>query len=740
MTLLYPFFELSSVATAYGGNYLTNPAALAYGSRELGLFYTDSLVGGAFSFAGFGLGYLQGPSSKSLLLSSGFPLKDLSLGSTYDVLNRTFLLGALYRPLRFLSFGLVFDGEGMAIKGTSVGLAVRPIDRLVIYAQTHHTKLSLSDGDDGSLFGDLLSLGAYVYPLPYVGFKGEYALLDGARTGRLSLGLELNLSKLKVAGAYAQGMGKGFGLLLSDRPFTPSVRRGRYEIKVKSYPEDGRVGFLGKGKTFYSFLKQVKEAVESPNVKVIALDMREFALSLPQAEELRNLLKRAKERGKEVLFYSDGYSTKSYYLASVGKVFMAPEGMMYFPGMKAELTFFKRAFDSLGIDVQEFRMGKYKSAIEPFVRDTMSEANREQLNRLIEVVWGIWLKDVAEARGMDADSLNALVKENLGLFSARKAVKLGLADSLMYEDQWKALLREKGGKVRLVKVQRREWKSDRGKIAVVVAEGGIVSGESSYNPLPVVGGKTLGDRTLVRILSDLRKDESVKAVVLRVNSPGGSALASDNIAREVKLLAEDKVLIVSMGNVAASGGYYISAYADTILVDNTTITGSIGVIGAKFVLRDFYRNKLHLNRDIVKTYPFSDAWSLWREMDSSEVAFFKRHMEETYDRFVSVVSEGRKLPKDSVKAIGGGRVWAGYDAVRIGLADTVGGLLDAIELASRMAGLKEYDVVLYPKPKSTWQKVREMMGGKSSIKLSPEDYLREDVNILYRMEYDVEIR
>ncbi len=737
--VLYPFFELSSVALSYGANSINNPAGLPYGGNEFLLYYADSSYGFNMAFGNFGIGYGYS-GGHSILLSSAFGGGPVSLGGSYDPLNGRWNAGLLLRPYPFISFGAVLNADGGGPSSTDVGVGVRPFKNYITaYVGTRYTKLDLTDGTDlNEIAGINPVFGVFVQPVPYAGLRVEASSPD-LKNYRLSAGVEVAFAKLRLGGAFSD-KGKSFGLMLSKSYLTPSPKKGRYEVKVKAYTEDGRTGFLGSGKKFYDFISEIKRAVESPRVKVIALDLRGSGLSLAQAEELRNLLRRAKEKGKEVLFFSNSYGTASYYVASVGKVYLPPEGDLSFPGLSAELTFFKRTFDSLGIEVQDFRMGKYKSALEPLVRDTMSEPNREQYTRLLDVMWGVWLKDVAESRKMDADSLNSLVKGYMGIFLSEDAKKLGLVDSIVYEDQWKELLREKGSRVKLVKVDRREWNAEKPKIAVVVAEGGITVGESSYNPLPFVGGKTIGDRTMVRILEKLRRDKSVKAVVLRVNSPGGSALASDNIARAVELLKKEKPVIVSMGSVAASGGYYISALADTILVDRTTITGSIGVLGAKFVLRDFYRKKLHLNRDVVKTYPFSDAWSLWRRMDSSEVERVRRAIEAVYDRFVSVVSKGRGLSKDSVKAIGGGRVWAGYDAVEIGLADGFGGVIDAVELAAKKARVEDYDVVVYPKPKGTFDRLKGMFGKGTSLNFNVEDLLPEGLQILYRMEYDVEVK
>ncbi len=715
---------------------MVNPAALGYGRKEYLILFSDRDFYTAMSFGLLGLVYRYS-GDWDVTVASGTGGKYIYLGSAYSLRGKDYSIGTLIRPTGFVSFGAVLRGRGSTVDGTAVGVAVRPLKFLTLFYDTYYTKFSLEGGDKTHLLGYSPSVGVSLNPFPYLGVWVKYSDVFSPQEGRLILGVEVAFSKVKLGGSGdPKGKKGGFALMLSDRPFTPRIGKGTYRVKVRAYTEDGREGFMGGGKRFYDFIKEVQEAAESPNVKTIALDLRGFGLNLAQAEELRNVLLKAKENGKEILSYSDFYGISSYYVASVGKVYMAPEGLVSIGGLSAELTFFKRTFDSLGIKVQELRVGRYKSAVEPLVRDTMSEFNREQLRRMLDVIWNIWVEDVAKSRGISPDSLNALIERYLGGFNPEEAKGVGLVDSLIYNDQWEDILKGRGKVVRLAKVQEREWVKDKPKIAVVVAEGGIVVGESSYNPLPLFGGKTIGDKTLVKVLSELRKDKSVKAVVLRVNSPGGSALASDNIAREVKLLAEEKVIVVSMGRVAGSGGYYISALADTILADRMTLTGSIGVIGTKFVLRDFYRNKLNLNRDVVKTYTFSDMWSLWRELDSLEYKRTLGFLDYIYGRFVKVVSDGRGLPEDSVRAIGEGRIWSGYDAKRIGLVDGWGGVLDAIDVAAQMANLKDYEVVVYPKPKGTWDRLKGFIRKGANLRFEEP----RGLELLYRMEYDVELR
>ncbi len=714
--MLYPFFELSSVALAYKGNFLSNPASLGYSSKELSFIYNDTSYIGALSL--WNLGFYGGKFGKETFygIASGINVSDLFLGSIYDVRSRSYGIGMLWRGYRFLSVGLTVNLSKDSTK-YSAGIGVRPLkEYITLYA----------DALDITKENFKWKAGAYIQPFPYLGIRGE---INSDKT--IYAGLEMAYSKLKF-GASAdinKPEKPSFGIMITDRSITPklSIHEYYYSKKVSSYTEDGRVGLFGKGKKFYDFIRALKEASENPRVKTIFLDLTNYALSSAQADEVLEVLKEAKKKGKKLIFYSEGYSLGSYYLASIGEIYMAPEGDLALLGPYAEVEFFKGTLDKLGIKVQVFRVGKYKSAVEPLIQDTLSEANREQIRRLLTTTWDVWLKEVSKNRNIPVDSLEKIIRE-YGYLSGEEALKFGLIDSLLYYDQVKDML--KGRKYKgSVKVDTRAWKDDKPKIALVIAEGGIVDGESSFSPIPILGGKTVGSATIRKIFEEIRKDKSIKGVVLRVNSPGGSGLASDIMAREIKLTDRKKPVVVSMGSVAASGGYYISAPARKIFVDKRTITGSIGVFGLKPVLGGFY-SKIGISREVVKLYPHSDAYSLWREMDSTELRRAQELVDYFYWRFVNHVAKGRKLPKDSVHAIAQGRVWSGVDAVNIGLADEFGGILDAIEYVKKEAKIKgDYEIVVYPKSKGILDKIKDMM------KLSRFEF--SGVKVMYRLEYDI---
>jgi len=715
--MLYPFFELSSVASAYKGNFLSNPASLGYSSKELSFIYYDTSYIGILSL--WNLGFYGGKFGKETFygIGGGLNVRDIFLGSTYDIRSKSYGIGILWRGYRFLSLGFTVALSKDSMK-YSAGIGIRLLkEYITLYA----------DALDITKNNFEWKAGAYIQPFPYIGIRGE---ITGDKT--IYAGLEVAYSKLKlgVSSDINKPERPSFGVMITDKSITPklSFREYHYSKKVSSYTEDGRVGFFGEGEKFYDFIKALKDASENPRVKTIFLDLTNYALSSAQADEVLEILKEAKKKGKRIIFYSEGYSLRSYYLASVGEIYMAPEGDFELLGPYAEVEFLKGTLDKLGIKVQVFRVGKYKSAVEPLIQDTLSEANREQIKRLLTTTWDIWLNEVSKNRNIPIDSLEKIIRE-YGYLSGEEALKFGLVDSLLYYDQVKDMLKGREYKGSM-KVDTRPWKDEKPKIALVIAEGEIVDGESSFSPIPVLGGKTVGSATIRKIFEEIRKDKSIKGVVLRVNSPGGSGLASDIMAREIKLTDKEKPVVVSMGAVAASGGYFISAPARKIFVDRRTITGSIGVFGLKVVLGGFY-SKIGMKREVVKLYPHSDAFSPWREMDSTELRRAQELVDYFYWRFVNHVADGRKLPKDSVHSIAQGRVWSGVDAVSIGLSDEFGGILDAIEYVKKEAKIKgDYEVVVYPKPKSILDRIKDM------TKLSSFEF--SGVKVMYRLEYDIE--
>jgi protease-4 len=448
------------------------------------------------------------------------------------------------------------------------------------------------------------------------------------------------------------------------------------------------IAFIGKAKT-------------DNNIKGIYLDLSVIPAGLATLEEIRNALVDFKTSKKPIISYAEMYTQSSYYLASVAdKIYLNPSG--YFPlvGMRSELMFLKGSFQKLDIEPEILRHGKYKSAVEPFTNEKMSEANREQMNTLLAGIWNHILKSISEQRKVSVSKLNDLA-DNLTIRNAASAKASMLIDDLKYEDE---ILTELAGitgaksdnKIKFVSlddyVKTPKPKSSTGlsknKIAIVYATGDIMPGEGDE--------KTVGSKTTAEAIRKARKDSSVKAIVLRVNSPGGSALASEIIWREVKLAQKEKPVIASLGDVAASGGYYIVSPADTIVADNNTITGSIGVFGLSFNTSNFFRNKLGVTFDVAKTNKYADFGSLTRPMTAHEKEVLMLQIEEIYDQFISHVAEGRGLTKAQVDSIGQGRVWNATDALKIGLVDVLGGIEKAVEIAATKANLKDYRIVELP--------------------------------------------
>jgi len=502
-------------------------------------------------------------------------------------------------------------------------------------------------------------------------------------------------------------------------------------------------------------LKAIANAKEDSNIKGILLELDAVNAGAATTEEIRNALIDFKSSGKFIYAYSDTYSQKAYYLASVAdSVFLNPEGMIEWLGLRSEIMFFKKTLEKLGVEPQILRHGKFKSAVEPFMLDKMSPENREQTLTYVSSIWNQWVKGISETRGISADKLNSMAN-NMEIFNAKKALENKLVDGLIYKDELIATLKTKLGieekkdisSIELKKyfkapeVAKRKFSKD--KIAVIYASGEIGMGEA--------GDDNIGSEGLSRTIRKARRDSSIKAIVFRINSPGGSALASEVIWREVDLAAKVKPVIVSMGDVAASGGYYIAAPATTIMANPTTITGSIGVFGLFFNLQKALDNKLGITVDVVKTNDHADFFSVYRPMTAEEKAVGQMFIEQTYQTFIGHVSAGRGIPVEQVDAIGQGRVWSGVNAKDIKLVDEFGGLTDAIKLAAEKAGLENYRLVELPKQKKLFEQLMEDMSAeakawmlKDELGLSFKVYNRiksmlNNQGVQARMPYDIEV-
>ena len=467
-------------------------------------------------------------------------------------------------------------------------------------------------------------------------------------------------------------------------------------------------------------LKDLDKAEKDENIKGILLNLRGVSARMATLSEVRDALLDFKKSGKFIYAYADSYTQKSYYLASVAdSIFMTPEGGFLFLGMSAEVMFYKKALEKVGVEIQVIRHGSYKGAVEPFLRQDLSEENREQIESYMGAIWDKYMSDVSESRNIPVEKLHTFVDE-LAAIDNNKLMETGLIDGLIYYDEMLSLMKVRLGveekddleAITLKKykdVQTKEKKEySRDKIAVIYAMGSVVDGEA--------GEGSIGSARIARAIRKARRDESVKAIVFRINSGGGSALASDVIHQEVKLAAEVKPLVASMGDVAASGGYYIAALADTILASPNTITGSIGVFGLFPNIQVLLNDKIGISTDVVKTNAHSDVMSISNPLDPAERAYIQRMVDDTYNTFVNVVAEGRGKSYEEIDAIGGGRVWAGANALELGLIDMYGGLEKSIEVAAEMAGLENYRVQSLPKLDDPMTAIMKQLTGGAAVR------------------------
>jgi protease IV len=469
-------------------------------------------------------------------------------------------------------------------------------------------------------------------------------------------------------------------------------------------------------------LKAIKNAADDPKIKGIYLENENIPAGAATTEEIRNALLKFKESGKFIVSYSNFYSQKSLYLSSVSdKIMLNPKGMIEWVGLRSEIMFYKDALQKLGIEPQILRHGKFKSAVEPFMYDKMSPENREQVMTYMGSIWNHWVEKIGESRNITPEQLNKLANE-LTIRNASSALDHRLVDSIVYKDQvieyLKSLTNTKEkddinsvGIAQYAKVPSvtKDKSFAKDKIAVIYASGGIVMGDGSE-------GDIAGER-FARTIREARRDSTIKAIILRVNSGGGSALASDIIWREMTLAKEVKPVIVSMGDVAASGGYYIAAPADYILAGPTTITGSIGVFGLYYNVKEGMNKKLGLTVDVVKTNNFSDFGSIYRPMTAQERAIGQLVVEEVYSTFIELVANGRSMTPAQVDEIGQGRVWSGINAMEIKLIDEFGGLDRAIEVAVERANLEQYRIVELPKQEDPFEALVKQFTGNAKAKL-----------------------
>ena len=531
--------------------------------------------------------------------------------------------------------------------------------------------------------------------------KPFWKVVFGGCLGTIIAFLLVNLIFFGVIGSLVSSLGK------EEQPSVPRNAILKIDLR-QSIQEQGKESFsfnplagsasMSSGLSLLDAIRALDAAAEDPQVKFVYLKADDMNMDIAVAEEFRAALARFRECGKPVVSYSQGLSAGNYFMASVAdKVILNAYGDVMINGMSSQMMYYKDLIDQLGIDIQLIRHGKYKSAGEPYIKSEPSQENKEQYETMLGTIWGMMADAIASSRDFTAEQFNEWI-DNLSISNAETAKEKGLVDELWYDDQVRdyfcTLCDVKKAKdlkyVSLKDYAAARVKSNlraKEKIAVIYADGEIVMDDH--------GNGNIGNN-FAKEIAKARQDSSVKAVVFRVNSPGGSVQASAAIEREIALLKECKPVVASYGGYAASGGYWISCGADKIFSDKSTLTGSIGVFGLIPSFGKALRKNVHLNVYEVSTHKHGALATGMSPLDPEEEAMMQKQIDATYEDFVSRVAAGRGLTTEAVDEIAQGRVWAGGDAIKIGLVDELGGLTDAIRYAASMASLENYRLVTYP--------------------------------------------
>lgn len=519
---------------------------------------------------------------------------------------------------------------------------------------------------------------------------------------------------LLLVGSLISSIASSADVKVDVKPQTVLYMNLNYEIPERTSKNNLALIFNGSSFTevdmagMNDIMNNIKAAAIDPNIRGVFLELSSIGTSTANIEEIRNQLIEFKKSGKFIISYAEAYSQSAYYLASVSdKIYMLPDGILDIHGMASQSMFYKHLFEKLDVEMQIIRPenNKFKSAVEPYFLDKMSEANREQNSVLLNSMWDKICNDISIARNIKVETLNELADNLTLMFDTKAAVDNKLIDGLKYKDEIIAELHyltntAENKKVNIVKNTqyakvRPELYEGEGKIAVVYASGQIIDGEGDES--------TIGSTTLSEAIRQARTDKKVKAIVMRVNSPGGSAVASEVIRREVELAAKEKPFIVSMGGYAASGGYWISSSSDYIFADPTTLTGSIGVFGTVPNVEGLMSDKIGLTFDVVKTNENADFGSIVKPMTPYQLKLMQKHVTDTYDDFITLVSTERNLRKTFVDSIAQGRVWSGTNAIELGLVDELGGIEKAIAYAADKANLESYSIKEYPKQEDLFE-------------------------------------
>ncbi len=624
-------------------------------------------------------------------------------------------VGIQYRMMRWLGFGLFLRDANVPFLGDepidsqlTLGMAIRPFDgRLMVesdvtfYNNSERVQprlvLSIEAIDGLRVFGQV------------VGDTGQQG--DNFEINEFSAGLEMNLPNAGFGGVGVGGTdnlsGYSATVRLSSAAWRPLFDTGKRFQTVKiggNPPERAPVDFLGQptGRSFLQTLRRIQKMREDPQVEGIVLELRGVSMGYGQAWELRTELERFKAAGKPIVAYMHTPGQREFYLATVADhVWMGPMTTFVARGLAITQTFYRGAFDKLGVEADFIRIAEYKSAPESFTRETPSESNEEALNAFLDSIWDYQLETIANARGMGVERLQGLI--NTTPHDPGDALQQGLVDKVIYPDEIPAAVKEIYGARTTISQRYGRLKKDYAwatspAVLVIHVDGTIVTGAGGVNPL--LGSTLTGDRTIDKIAKWAGANPLIKGVVVRIDSPGGSATASDLMHRSLSELAKKKPLVVSMGDVAASGGYYVAATGKEIFCNPTTLTGSIGIYSGKFALRGLY-NKVGYNSLVNKRGDRADLYDLSDPWDEQERAAILEQITYLYELFLSQVSAGRDMERDAIHKVAKGRIWSGIDAQRVGLCDVHGGILDAIEKVRIDAGLDADDMKVVELPSGT---------------------------------------
>ncbi len=676
------FFSASSVALSERGiaAYL-NPAGMYFnagGELFLGV-YSDTTYRMAFSLKNIGFS-LSGDKNgiDNYMLSEAIGIKNVSLGVFYGKSSQ-YGVSFMIRPSSYFSIGGILNSS----KNYRMGGAINLYETLFLYADYISRDTSFLVGVAGRPFNWLfLSL--------------------NVRKKTVALGIDVYFGHkgISVSGSSSR---QGVEFIVSSVNYPSFTKPSHRWIKISphSYKEyRTRAGlffpFMRKN-SFYDFLSEVREVVDDPYVEGIFIDLRFHGLRMYQKEELLSLLKRAKKSGKKIVVFSDVYENSDLPIMAISdRVILVPEGEVLTLGFATTGMFFKDFLSRIGVKVEAPKIGKYKSAVEPFTRERYSEPARRQLEVLLEDYF-----DFIQEEARSRYDFSKMV--DTGFYNSDEALKRGYVDTVLHVENVKDYIKKHfDSKAKLLSITKyrdeRPFKfafsSRKGNIALLVLDGDIIRGECSESkiPVPVLGGRHIGSYSVIRTIERLKNDKQIKGVVIRIDSPGGDALASEEMYSAIKNLAEKKPVVVSMASVAASGGYYIAAPATYIMADKTTVTGSIGILSLKFVVSNML-SKLGINTETVKVGEHADVFSPYREYTEEERRFIEKELKWGYEMFLDRVSKGRGLSRDSVNAIGEGRIWSGKRGKEVGLVDSIGGILDAINKCAELAKVKKPEVM-----------------------------------------------